>query len=195
MKKFFRLSIIMGVMLATASMGFAQEAKTADELKAEREQLKTELKSKDVQKRQEKLAKLQDPGTVGVASVDELAVSATALLVGTKGFNETVPELYKRTIGETVDGVTDVTVQKPSLEELTSLAASIATSIAGVAVAQNAVQKAADDVKTMPKMQAPKAAKSLNFSKDVLSLTLPELQLSAKVVANLVETLKTSDNY
>ena len=195
MKKVFRLSIIMGMMLATASMGFAQGAKTADELKAEREQLKAELKSENVQKRQEKLAKLQNPGTVGVASVDELAVSSALLLAGTEGFNKTVPELYKRTIGETIDGVTDVTVQKPSLEELTDLAASIAVSIAGVAIAQDAVQKAGDDVKNMPKLQAPKAAKSLNYSKDVLSLTLPELQLSAKVVANLIETIKTSDNY
>lgn len=190
------MTLVTGLMFAVTNMSFAQEtAKTADELKAEREQLKAELKSKDTEKRQKKLEKLEDPGVVGVTSVDELAASSAALLVGTKGFNSTVPELYKRTIGETVDGVTDVTVQKPTLEELTKVSASIATTVAGVAAAQDAVQKAADDVKAMPKTKALKAVKSLNFSKDVLSLVLPELQLNAKVVANLIETLKTSDNY
>jgi ribosomal protein L24 len=177
MKKF--LMIFLVALIGVGSVD-AQE-NTKEELKAAREQLKSELKSKDVLKRQEKLAKLKAPDRTDVASVDELAVSSTTLLTSTKGFNGKVPELYKRTIGETVDGVTDVTVEKPTLEELTGVATDIATQIASVETAKDAVSKAADDAKALPPLKAPKALKSLNFSKDVLSLTLPELQLSAKV--------------
>jgi pantoate kinase len=191
-KSFFRVALMSGLMIVTVQTSFAQ--KTIDELKAEREQLKSELKSEDAQKRQKKLVELKDPGTVGVESVDGLAVSAVKLLVSTKSFNTTVPEMYKRTIGETVDGVTDVTVKKPTLEELAALALEISTAVSGVNDAQNAIQKATDDVKSLSPMKAPKALKSLNFSKDAFSLVLPELQLNAKVVANLIETLKTSSN-
>ena len=41
--------------------------------------------------------------------------------------NKDVPELYKRTLGETVEGVTDVTVKKPTLDELIGVATSITT--------------------------------------------------------------------
>jgi hypothetical protein len=195
MKRILKMTLVMGIMLAWAGTGYSQAAKTADELKAEREQLKSEMKSKDAKKRQKKLESFSDPGTVGVPSVDELAASSLLLLVGTKGFSASVPELYKRTIGETVDGVTEVNVQKPTLKELLAVAASITATVEGVAKAQEAVKQAADDVKAMPKTSAFKAAKSLNFSKDALSVVLPELQLNAKVVANLIETIKTADNY
>jgi len=44
-------------------------------------------------------------------------------------------------------------------------------------------------------MQAPKGTKSLNYSKEVLGLVLPELNLNLKVVNNLIATLKSSGNY
>jgi hypothetical protein len=195
MKNILKKALMTGLIVVMTGAIFAQQEKTADELKAEREQLKSELKSKDVEKRRKKLENLKEPGQVGVASVDELAESSTKLLIGTKDFNASVPELYKRTIGETVDGVTEVNVQKPTFEELTKVAMSITASISGVSKAQGAIQKASDDIKTAPKTSVLKATKSLNYSKDVLSLVLPELQLNAKVVANLIETLKTSENY
>ncbi|GAB6393816.1 MAG: hypothetical protein MdMp024_0128 [Bacteroidales bacterium] len=193
-KNFFRILFCLGLLYSfTIQTTFAQ--KTSDELQAEREQLTSELKSKKVQERKDKLANLKAPGAVGLESVDGLAVSATKLLVGTTKLNETVPEMYKRTIGETVDGVTNVTVEKPTLEELTALAGEIAIIISGVTDAQNSVKKVTDDVKSISPLKAKNALKSLNYSKDVLSLTLPELQLNAKIVANLIETLKTSGNY
>ncbi|KAA6334940.1 hypothetical protein EZS27_016790 [termite gut metagenome] len=194
MKKIiFRIALCVGLIFCFTQNSFAQE-QTSDELKAEREALKSELKAEQTQERQKKLDELKDPGTVGTESVDKLAESSVLLLAGTKGFNETIPELYKRTIGETIDGVTDVTVQKPTLDELTNLAASIALQVTAVSETSDAVSKAAADVKALSPLKAPKALKSLNFSKDVLSLTLPELQLSAKVVNHLINTLKSADN-
>ncbi len=81
------------------------------------------------------------------------------------------------------------------MEELVGLAANIATQIKAVSDASAAVKSASSDVKSASPMKAPKATKSLNYSKDVLALVGPELQINLKVVNNLISTLKSSDNY
>ncbi len=176
------------------SQNLIAQTKTAAELKAERDVLRSEMRSKEAQERKEKMEKLSNPGQSGVGSVDGLASNSTAILNSTKDINKQVPEMYKRTVGETVDGVTDVTVKKPTLEELTSLAATISTQIKAVAEASENVKNASEDVKNAKPIQAPKATKSLNYSKDVLAVTGPELQQSLKVVENLIATLKSSKN-
>ena len=184
--------LICGSIMLSHSL--IAQSKTAAELKAERDVLKSELKSKESQERKEKMEKLSHPGQSGVGSVDGLANNSTSILNSTKDINKQVPEMYKRTIGETVDGVTDVTVKKPTIEELTTLAGTISTQIKAVAEASESVKNASEDVKSAKPMQAPKATKSLNYSKDVLSVTGPELQQSLKVVENLIATLKSSKN-
>ena len=106
----------MGVLLATASSGFAQEAKTADKLKAEREQLQTELKSKDTQKRKEKLAKLVEktPKEAGLQSVDGLAKTAAGVLIAVKSGNDVLAQ-YKREVTDNGNGEIDVTTHKAKL--------------------------------------------------------------------------------
>lgn len=168
---------------------------TADELKAEREVLKAEMKSKDAEERKVKFEKLSEPKASGISSVDGLAANSAKLLVSTKEINSLIPEMYKRTVGESVDGVTDVTVKKPTLAELTSLGTNIASQIKSVSDASASVTSAASDVKSAGVMQAPKGAKSLNFSKEVIGLVLPEMSLNLKVVNNLIATLKSSGNY
>lgn len=189
----FGTALCLGLVFSPQQNCFAQE-KTKDELIAEREALKSEMKSKEAEERKAKFEKLKAPKTSGIASVDELATSLTKLLTSTKDINAQVPEMYKRTIGETVDGVTDVTVKKPTLEELVAFATNISTQIKAVSDASDAVTDASSDVKDASPMQAPKAAKSLNYSKDVLALVGPELQLNLKVANNLIATLKSANN-
>jgi len=189
----FGTALCLGLVFSPQQNCFAQE-KTKDELIAEREALKSEMKSKEAEERKAKFEKLKAPKTSGIASVDELATSLTKLLTSTKDINAQVPEMYKRTIGETVDGVTDVTVKKPTLEELVAFATNISTQIKAVSDASDAVTTASSDVKDASPMQAPKAAKSLNYSKDVLALVGPELQLNLKVANNLIATLKSANN-
>jgi len=189
----FGTALCLGLVFSPQQNCFAQE-KTKDELIAEREALKSEMKSKEAEERKAKFEKLKAPKTSGIASVDELATSLTKLLTSTKDINAQVPEMYKRTIGETVDGVTDVTVKKPTLEELVAFATNISTQIKAVSDASDAVTDASSDVKDASPMQAPKAAKSLNYSKDVLALVGPELQLTLKVANNLIATLKSANN-
>jgi hypothetical protein len=192
-KMIYKTAICLSLILTMQQNCFAQ-AKTKDELKAEREELKTEMKSKDAEERKAKFEKLAEPKTSGISSVDALASSSTKMLISTKEINVLVPEMYKRTIGESVDGVADVTVKKPSLEELAALGLNIATQVKTVSDMSATIATASSDLKSASMMQAPKGAKSLNFSKDVLGLVLPELNLNLKVVNNLIATLKSSGN-
>lgn len=178
-------------------VNFSTNAQSLEELKALREELKAEFKSSarlDREKKMEKLSEKQ-PGQVSIAAVDQLAASSFEVLGRAIEFGDLVPEMYKRVIGQTIDGVTDVTVKKPSLEEVVQLGANIGAVIVTLTQLQQAAKTAAEEVKKASPMQAPKAAKSMNFSKDAIELTLPELELNAKIVKNLIETIKSSKNY
>ena len=190
---FYKIVLSLSLILVMQQNTFAQ--KTKDELKAEREVLKAEMKSKEAEDRKAKFEKLTEPKTSGISSVDALAVDSSKMLVSTKEINALVPEMYKRTVGESVDGVTDVTVKKPTLDELSALGLNIASQIKTVTDMSSRVTSASSDIKSAGMMQAPKGAKSLNFSKDVMALVLPELNLNLKVVSNLIATLKSSGNY
>lgn len=187
------MALCLGLVFSMQQNCFAQ-AKTNDELKAEREALKAEMKSQAVIDRQSKMEKLEAPKACSIKSVDDLAVSSTAMLVSAKENNKLIPEMYKRTLGETIDGVTDVTVKKPTLQELESLATNLGTQILAVSNASSAIKNASDDISKASPMQAPKGTKSLNYSKDVLGLLAPELQMNLKMVNNLVATIKSSKN-
>ncbi|MDO8317253.1 MAG: hypothetical protein Q7T12_07005 [Flavobacterium sp.] len=192
-KMIYKTAICLGLILVMQQNCFAQ--KTKDELKAEREVLKSEMKSKDAEERKAKFEKLSEPKISGISSVDALAASSTKLLLSTKEMNLVIPEMYKRTIGESVDGIADVTVKKPSLDELATLGLNIANQIKTIGEAAASVAGIAGDIKSAGIMQAPKGLKSLNFSKDVIALILPELGLNLKVITNLIATLKSSNNY
>ncbi len=192
---FYNAAICLGLVFSISQNCSAQE-KTKNELKAERDALKSEMKSEDVKERQKKIEKLEaeSPKTCGVASIDGLSENSKKILVETKSINQQVPEMYKRTIGETVDGVTDVTVKKPTKEELASLALTLATQIKAVTDASASISTASADVKTASPIAMGKATKSLNYSKEALALAGPELQMNLKVVNNLIATLKSANN-
>jgi hypothetical protein len=192
-KMIFTTAIFIGLVFSMQQNCFAQE-KTKEELKAEREVLKSEMKSTEAQKRKAKFEELNAPKSSGVTSVDELATNSTKMLISTKEINTQVPEMYKRTIGETIDGVTDVTVKKPTIDELIVLSSNITNQIKAVSDASAAVASASSDAKSASPMQGLKATKSLNYSKEVISIVGPELQLNLKVVNNLITTLKSANN-
>jgi hypothetical protein len=194
-KMFCSTAICLGIVFSISQNCTAQE-KTKEELKAEHEVLKAEMKLEVTKKRQKEIEKLEaePPKTCGVSSIDEIAENSKKLLLETKSLNEQVPKLYTRTIGETIDGITDVTVKKPTLEELSSLAATITKQIKSVAESTASIASASNDIKSLPLIQVPKATKSLNYSKDVLGLTGPELQMNLKVINNLIATLSSSQN-
>ena len=101
-------------------------AQTAEEMQASKE-------------RAAKLEKLVQPKNCGIATVDGLTSSAGLVAVESIQITPLLQGLYYRSIGQTEDGVTDVTVKKPTLEELTELSARIGTQAAAVAAAMKLV--------------------------------------------------------
>jgi len=194
-KKSFLKVALMGVMLATTSIVFAQEAKTADELKAEREQLQTELKSKDTQKREEKLAKLAEktPNETSLQSVDGLAKTAAGVLVAVKSGNDVLAQ-YKREVTDNGNGEIDVTAHKAKLNDYVQLATSLAATSALIATGTEQLKSAQDDAKSLSPLKAKPALSSVNFSSDALKLSAEEIALQTKLVNNLIATIKSSDN-
>lgn len=192
-KMIFVVAICLGFVFSMQQNCFGQE-KTKDELKAERDVIKTEMKSQAVIDRQAKLEKMEFPKASGIQSVDDLASNSTTILAASKANTLLIPELYKRTIGETVDGITDQTNKNPSNEELATLALNLLAQIKAVADATESIKIATDDISKAGAMQKVKAPKPLNYSKDILAMVGPELQLNLKMVNNLIATLKSANN-
>lgn len=188
-KALLKLTFVTTLLLS--AVAFAQ---TTEELKVEREMIKKELKSEKTIERQKKMEKLEGPKESGVSSIDNLASNSALLLLNSKNISAQVPELYKRTIGETIDGITEVTTDKPSLEELGNIALTIATQVKLVNEYTDIATEVSGDVKKASPLASGKALKSLNFSKEVLSLTLPELNNNLIVIKNLISTIKSSNN-
>jgi hypothetical protein len=195
MIKIFRKALMTGLMLATAGAGFAQEAKTADELKAERVELKTELKSKDVLKREEKIAKLAEsaPKATNAQSVDGLAQTSVGVL-GTVVSNNNFLSNFKREITDNENGEIDVTVHKAKLEDYTKLAGNLLATSKLITDGTAQLKDAQDDVKKLSKLEALSATKSLKFSTEGLKLSGEEVALQLKLVNNLIATIKSSEN-
>lgn len=98
-------------------------------------------------------------------------------------------------MGETVDGVTDVTEQKPTLDELLAVSESILKTTKAVAASSLEIVKAQGDIKSAGMLKAAKALKSVNYLKDVNSLLGAELSYQGKLISNLIATVKSSKNF
>jgi hypothetical protein len=195
MIKIFRKALMMGLALATAGAGFAQEAKTADELKAERVELRMELKSKDVLKREEKIVKLVEsaPKATNAQSVDGLALTSTGVL-GTVVSNNNFLSNFKREITDNENGEIDVTVHKAKLGDYTKLAENLLLTSKLITEGTAQIKDVQNDVKSLPKLEALSATKSVKYSTEGLKLSGEEVALQLKLVNNLIATIKSSEN-
>ena len=139
----------------------------------------------DIQKSKERAAKLQalcdDYKASGNANVDGYgdAVKNAAILAIANSVQ--LENMYKRQIGETQDGVTDVTITKPTLDEWVTFAATVAGEAASI--------KAAKTVKT-----AKAAAVVVEFGNIATPILVEESAAQAKAVKEIIETLKSGKN-
>ena len=144
----------------------------------------------------EKLAKACEkaPKPSGDAEVDAFLDGNLKAALGAVASAEQLHTLYSRQIGETVDGVQDVTVTKPTLEDWMNLAATVATQTAGMAELGIAGQKAAEAVKKADKMKAMKLAKPVKWSTDLMPVTGEALAEEAKAIDQIIKLLKSENN-
>lgn len=167
----------------------------------------------DIQKMRERAAILQ-------TLVDSYKVSKNAKV---DGYGDAMKEaavfaidnrvqlenLYKRQIGETTDGVTDVTITKPSLEDWLLLSATIFKEGESIKKATDKLQETADEAKLMTEnaskeknpMKAAKAAKSakataavIEFGNSATPILIEESEAQVKAVKTIIETLKSGKN-
>lgn len=144
----------------------------------------------------EKLLKSIDkaPKKSGVDDIDQYVEGAQAAAVGAVATAEKLHNLYSRQIGESQEGVTDVTVEKPTLNDWVELGTLVATQTAGIASLTDAGVKAGKAVKDAPKMKAVGLAKNVKWSGDVLPVVGEALGEEAKAINEIINTLKSGDN-
>lgn len=172
----------MVVMLATFSFSVNAQSVSAD------------FTSMD--KLVEKLAKACEkaPKATGIAEVDAFFDGNVKAAAGAVASAEQLHNLYSRQIGETKDGVQDVTVTKPTLEDWTNLAATIATQTAGMAELGIAGTKAAQALKGADKLKALKLAKPMKWTMDLMPVTGEALAEEAKAIDQIIKLLKSGNN-
>lgn len=149
-----------------------------------------------IEKLCEKLNKALEkaPKPCEVAEIDNYVDGCKTTAVGAVASAVQLQDFYKRQIGETVDGVTDVTVSKPSLEDWVSLGTTIATQAAGAAKVGESAAAAAKALKDVPKMKAISIGKSVKWSGDILPVASEALMEEGKAVKEIIETIKSGNN-
>lgn len=118
--------------------------------------------------------------------------------------SKTLENFYKRQIGETKDGVTDVTVEKPTLEQwvelLTGVKVKEATDQATTAAeaAKGLAEKASQEKNPMKAAKSAKAAKAataiIDFGSSATAILVEETAAQVNAVKQIIETLKSGKN-
>ena len=134
------------------------------------------------------------PKPCGVSDVDAYVEACKLSATGAVGTAAKLKDLYKREIGTTTDGVTEVTETKPTLEDWMELGVAITAQSAGVTKAGEAAANAAKAVKDAPKMKAVGMTKSVKWSGDILPVAGEALAEQVKAVNSIIETLKSGKN-
>lgn len=166
-----------------------------------------------IQQSKERAAKLEalnkDYKTCGNANIDGYgdAVKAAAVLAIANSVK--LENMYKRQVGETVDGVTDVTATKPTLEDWAELAATVAGEAVSIKTAVDKAKAAGEEAKKMAQEAASvknpmKAAKLVKTAKGATAVVeygtaatpilVEESAAQVKAVQEIIETLKSGKN-
>ena len=179
MKKF--LFVTAALLTMSVSFCFGQ---TKEDIKASIDRC---AKLEKLCSKQPKMTGLPDVDSY-VQGVYNAAISSTATSLLLQG-------LYYRQIGETKDGVTDVTIKKPTVEELVALAATLTAEGASISEAAKGAEAAtkASSTNTNP-MKAAKIASALAFTKDAYPVLLEESNAKVAAIKQMIETAKTAKN-
>lgn len=184
------------IMLLTAFSVNAQQ-KTEADLKAEREQIASELKSKDVIKRQEKLQKLHEKAVkvkkTDLGSIDGLLETSTAVLGTVMSANDLLKK-YGTEIKDNGNGDIEITKYEAGLDDYKKLGVDLANAALLAADGAKRLESAQDDAKKLSPLKAKDALSSVSYSVDVLKLSAEEIALQTRIVTNLIESIKASKN-
>ena len=169
--------------------------------------------SQDIQKSRERSAKLQelcgnyDPISIG--SIDGYGKDITEAAIFAIANSEQLETMYQRQIGVTKDGVTDVTIKKPTLDEWMVFATTVAGETVKIQSAVDKAKDAGEEAKILAEAASSeknpmKAAKMLKNAKaaaavierctQATSILLEESAAQVKAVNDIINTLKSGGN-
>ena len=156
-------------------------------------QTKEEISSSDA--RIEKIQKLETPKSTSIASLDNLNVTLGASALESAAITPILKNFYYRSIGQTTDGVADVTVKKPSLAECQDLAARILTQVKIVQTITAMLPAVTGDAKSITNpLKLAKVASSLGYVKTAVSLLGEETMFQSSAIKSIIQTLTSSGN-
>lgn len=161
----------------------------------------------EIQQSKDRSAKLQalcnEYKTCGNANIDGYGNSVRDAALLSIANSEQLETMYKRQIGETVEGVTEVTVTKPTLEEWVAFAATVAGEGTAINAAVQKAKAAGEEAANMAKsataeknpMKAAKAATGVvEFGNLATPILVEESAAQVKAVKEIIETLKSDKN-
>ena len=155
---------------------------------------------KDIKASADRRAKLEKlcskpPKQTGVAEVDTYVQSVYNAAISSVESSAQLDSLYYRQIGETKDGVTDVNIKKPTVDELVALGTTITEENVSLANAGKSAQAATTASSTNKNpMKAAKIASALAFTKNAYPILLEESKAKIAAIKQMIETAKTAKN-
>ena len=176
--------IFLAALLAVLSLG----------IYAQNNERETVTKSVERMKNLKELTEKM-PKATGVADVDGFGQDVYNAAIAAIANSAQLEKFYYREIGETKDGITEMTDKKPTLEEWVTLGATLTAEGAAIKSAADKGTKAAEAVKsTKNPLAAGKLAKMINWTKKVLPIITEESANQAKAVSDIIATLKSGGN-
>ena len=131
----------------------------------------------------------------GNEEVDEYAAAVVVAATASIANSTRLENFYYREIGEKKDGVTDVNIKKPTLDDWIYLGKGIAAEATSINVASNKTEAAVKAAKSQKNpMKAAKIMKHCETSTKALKIIKEESVESAKAVNQIIETLKSGKN-
>ena len=172
--------LFTALLLATFTVSFAQTS---------REDFKASME------RMEKLKKLSAPKATSVNTLDDLNNKIGSSALESISITPLLQNLYFRSIGETSDGVTDVSVKKPTVKECEELAARILSQSKNVESLTSSITSATTEAtKVTNPLKLVKITSAVNYAKNASTLLGTETLFQSKAIKSIMETLKTAGN-
>lgn len=135
------------------------------------------------------------PKETKVGDVDKTVVAALAAATGAVASAEKLDGFYKRELGQTEDGVTDVTVTKPKLEDWVELGTTVGTEAAGLGTLTKSITDATKSATSAGNpMQKAKAVKATKWLASISAVLGKSTAAQGKAIKEIVETLKSGKN-
>lgn len=135
------------------------------------------------------------PKTSGLATIDGLAANCGEIAINAVGITPLLQNMYYRSVGQSNDGIIDVTVKKPTLVEAVELSSRITAQALLIKDASDKVQGAANEIKAIRNpLQLKSPTSCLNYSKDVLATAGEESVFQLKAIGEIIKTLSDGNN-